>query len=271
MAIKKTKTRQAHLTELLKPFRTTYLLNRKRTQRFHAILSQLHELAQDNDEVALAARLNLADYYRAAGDTARALELLRVTMIPSSPQPLFYEGAMMYGALCLEENALLAAHSFRNAALAAGDRTAFSDAYDGLAISIAATTTGAKWGLPAVLVNDGQQADRFWGSRTNCYMGDWNQLGNHTDVVLAYNRPHRQNSDVIMCIVDDDPLFAKRKSLWGNEIFTVVADHTEPDMVTGRVSAGMATGVVGALPGTALPSLIVDTWGNAVQFSQRSG
>jgi hypothetical protein len=225
-------------------------------------------LAQDNDEVALTARLNLADYYRATGDTNRALDLLSVAMIPGSPQPLFYEGAMMYGALCLEENSLLAANSYRNAALVAGDRTAFSAAYDGLAISIAATTTGIKWELPAVLVNDGQQADRFWESRTKCYMGSWNQFGNHTDVILAYNRPQRQNSDVIMCIVDDDPLFTKWKRLWGDEVFPVVTGHT--GIVIGRSSPDIVAGGPGTMTGIPPASFIVDTWGNAVQFGRFS-
>ena len=91
MAIKTTRTRQTRLAELLKPFRATYLLNRKHTKRFHAILGHLHELAQDDDEVALAARINLADYYRTIGDRDKALEFLSATMVPHSPQPVLYE------------------------------------------------------------------------------------------------------------------------------------------------------------------------------------
>jgi hypothetical protein len=262
MAIKTTKKRQTWLAELLKPFRATYLLNRKHTKRFCAILGQLHELAQGDDEVALAARINLADYYRTIGNKDKVLEFLSVTMVPHSPQPILYEGAMMYGALCLEGDSRQAVDCYRKAALVAGDRDAFSSAYDGLAMSIAVTTTGEQWELPAILVNDGIQADRFWRDQTNWYTGPWDHFGDRMDVTLAYVHPYRQVSDVIMCIVDDDPLFTKRKSLWGNDPFAVVTP--------GIGAVGIRTGADESMISAHPSQQVVDLWGNAVRFSSIS-
>src|SRR5450759_4249219 len=115
MAEQQVVERRSQLATVLIPFRSAYV-HGKRVRKggsLERLLAGLLELAQGDDAVAYHAMVNLADYYRVAGNVDEALRMLAIASEGSAPQPVVYAAHMMTGIIHMRDNLEGASHAFR--------------------------------------------------------------------------------------------------------------------------------------------------------------
>jgi tetratricopeptide (TPR) repeat protein len=161
MAIRQTNSRRTQFFRVLTPFRKWYLGLEPPIENFQvsgdgpapawqridliawqhdSYLKTLHELVDGKDQVAMWARINLADYYLHIDNVNQSLSLLKPAVSENAPKSTKYTANMLYSAINLQtnqhQNIEEAITHYRNAALSSRSRDKFCAAYDGIEASI---------------------------------------------------------------------------------------------------------------------------------------
>jgi hypothetical protein len=229
--------------------------------RLQSFVEQLRQLSEGTDDVALSARVNLADYYRTIGGYEEAEEILAATPPQATSQDVLFAAEMMRGTMYHGKNPLEAITAFKRAAMVAGDRDAFRAAFDGIGATVASNQGWATvlWNdawrhldadsaFPMLVCDNAEGAQRAWrlGQPFNVVVK--RDFGTLKRVDFVYDPASRNQRPAFIGVIEDRDLYGKRCALWGREAFAIsIARDAIPDNWRHQISFGS-----------------VDPWGNSV-------
>jgi hypothetical protein len=223
-------------------------------------VERLQELGEGEDDVALSARVNLADYYRTTGRTDEAERTLAAPVLQAKSRDILYAADMMRGTMCYAKDPLAAVGTFKRAAMVASDRDEFRAAYEGIGTAIAGNQSEAShpWNswyqldadlcFPVLLCDKAEAVQRVWQLERTFDVVVQHNFGTLKRLDLVFGPGTLQQRTAFIGVIEDGPLYSKRRSLWGKDAFEIPISRD-------------------AIPADwrwDIPSGGVDRWGNSV-------